>query len=148
MLHKHLVGIIALVLGVSALVCAVLWEKGADERKRAQLEYERRQQSGAKHFEVDLKGLKVTFGKNKEQDESIETASKIVEYPPLYIATLILSVATLIMGPIAWIKEKDPIISIIALTFGGIALFLHYVVIGISIGVAVAIIVALAGGMS
>ncbi|MDH4319379.1 MAG: hypothetical protein OEV64_13385 [Desulfobulbaceae bacterium] len=147
MLQKHRLGIIAIVLGVSALVCAVLWESGADERRRAHLENERQRQAQGKHFEVNLKELKVTFGKKKEQ-EAVEPAPVTAEYPPLYIATLILSVAALILGPLAWIKEKEPIVSVIALTFGGVALFLHYVVIGISIGVAVVIIVALAGGMS
>ncbi|MDH3346697.1 MAG: hypothetical protein OEM02_01165 [Desulfobulbaceae bacterium] len=134
MLRKHIIGILAILVGASALVCAVLWEGEYEEREKQQ-----REQKLRNKVEIDLKIFKVTFGKDKEAKKNREVVSE-TKYPPLYISTIALAVLALVLAPLAWIKEKEPIISGVAVAFGGIALFFHWVAIGIGIGVTLIVI--------
>jgi hypothetical protein len=59
------------------------------------------------------------------------------------VAATSLALVGLVLGPIAWVREKQPPLSGSAMAICTVAIFWHYVVLGIAIGVAVVVVLML-----
>ncbi|NQT93813.1 MAG: hypothetical protein HQ559_13725 [Lentisphaerae bacterium] len=141
-MKKHIIGIVALLLGASALVCAVLRESGQDKRERESLHQE--QNEGVT---FDIKGFKIALGKKHDSVAEAEPASPRRQYSPMLIATLATAIVAIVLGPISWVREKQPVLSITAMALGAVALAWQYVLIGITAGIAIVIVGAILWNM-
>lgn len=132
---------VALLLGGTALVCAMLQEYGSfNERTTIQEEH-----NNGVTFKI--KNFALTVGKHELPAAQPASFSKQPHVSIMLIVTLSTAVLALLLGPISLVKEKQPIISFTAMTLGAVAVSWHYVIIGITAGIAVVVIAIILGGL-
>ena len=64
------------------------------------------------------------------------------------IAAISCALVGLVLGPVAWVREKQPALSGSAMAICCVALLWEYIIIGIAVGVAVVIVVLLLGHLA
>lgn len=168
-MKKHILGILALVMGVAALGLAVIPGIALDRpfpaapkpRAEPAPPPPPAEPGGGVTFRV--KQFSVTLGGSKKKaqadNQPAQQAPPVVDQPIpkdraipndgdrllkwFTIAAVSCSLIGLILGPISWAREKQPALSGSAMGICCLALVWHYVVMGIAVGVAVAVIVIL-----
>ena len=169
-MKKHAIGIAALAFGVVALGLAVIpgivldrtpsiadEELDAARRPRSQT-----QADPEGSVKLEFKKFSVTVGRgasDKEgggdeiDDQFIEPESEAAVSPKpgthnrllktFTIAAVCCSLIGLTLGPISWAREKQPALSGSAMAISCLAIVWQYVVVGILIGVAIAVVLLL-----
>ena len=162
-MKKHPFGIAALVTGVIALGLAVIPGIALDrpsqfikeERKEPPPPPEPEPEGGVT---LKYKDFSVTFGDGeKDEDKEADQPTKAEEDESVAvgqqrsmdrdlvlrwftISAVSCSLIGLILGPISWAREKQPALSGCAIGICCIALVWQYIVIGIAVGVSIAVL--------
>lgn len=164
-MKKHAFGIAALVAGIVALGFAVIPGIAldrplpfADEERDRPAPPEPEREGGItfkfKKFSVTFGGGKKDDAKDVAQEDNPQqgAAAAAEQQRPMdrdhllkwfTITAVSCSLAGLILGPVAWAKEKQPALSGTAIGICCLALVWQYVVIGIATGVAIAVLLIL-----
>jgi hypothetical protein len=132
LIKKHILGTVALLVGAAALTLGILAQNERQEFEALKQKYER-----DKGVTLEIKGFKFRFG-----DKHPEGAAppEIPKYPPLTIATWATAILGLVLAPFSWVKEKQPVLSCSAIVLCAVALAWQYVLVGVAVGVAIAIL--------
>ena len=129
-LRNHTLGLIALLLGAAALVFAILAEN-------QRIEAEKEARVGAveklKDFAASLIKGEPTAGESPSQPVYKRLS-------PIMMATIGAAILGLVLGPVSWVREKQPILSCSAMGLSAAALLWHYILIGVAVAVAVILI--------
>jgi hypothetical protein len=156
-MKRHAIGILALLVGITALGLAVIPRIVLDRPLALPAEHhERRAPPKAEPkegFTFRFKKWSVTFGGGKKdgdanaaapnapaaRDEELRTErDRLLKW--FTISAVSCSLLGLILGPISWVREKQPAISGSAIAISCFAIVWQYIIIGIVVGVAVAVI--------
>ncbi len=138
MVKRHLTGLAALCLGVTAIVLAVLGESEARAREQRRLAEALRP-----GWTVKIRGVSITVGGKPRSETTAEPRSAPTGPPRLQLAALTAAALAFFLGPFSWVREKQPILSCSAIGFAAVAVAWQYIVAGIVVGVAVVVIALL-----
>jgi hypothetical protein len=152
----HIVGILALLVGTIALGLAVIPGIALDRPVALPAHHQERpvppKAEPEKGVTFRFKKWSVTFGGGKKdadangaapnardaKDEQLrEQRDRLLKW--FTISAVSCSLIALILGPIAWVREKQPAISGSAIAISCFAILWQYIIIGIIVGVAVAV---------
>jgi hypothetical protein len=138
-MKKHVLGILALLVGAAALTLGILAE---EERHWLQDEYERHQKerTTSPGLTIEVGKLSFKLGGKAEPKEPAPLPSK---YSPFWVAALVAGILGLILAPLAWVREKQPILSGAAASLCAVGLLWHYVVIGVCLAIAIVVLAAI-----
>jgi hypothetical protein len=137
MIKRHILGLVALIIGASALTFAIVAEtKGLQPGQEAR----KPDQETSKGFTFKLKNFSVSFGKKSQADDEDQAGASPSKFPPITIATIATAILGLIVAPISWVREKQPILSCSALGLCAAALLWHYILIGVAAAVGIVVV--------
>jgi hypothetical protein len=164
-MKKHAFGIAALAVGLIALGFAVIPGIAldrpfpfSDEERDRPAAPEHAQEGGVtfkfKKFSVTFGGGKKDDAKEAAQEDkpqqgaaAAQARQRAIDRDHLLkwftITAVSCSLVGLVLGPVAWAKEKQPAISGPAIGICCVALVWQYIVIGIAIGVTIAVLLIL-----
>ncbi|MFT7642259.1 MAG: hypothetical protein ACI9G1_004016 [Pirellulaceae bacterium] len=151
-MKKHALGITALVIGILALGLAVVPGMALD-RPLPFAEEPAEPEAG---LTLEFNKFSFTIGGNKKDEEADKEAAaaraaeeqkRITRNQWLKWFTISAAVCSLIgltIGPISWVREKQPALSGTAMGICCAALLWQYIVMGIVVGIAIIVLLALA----
>jgi len=163
-------GMMALFIGVVALALAALpmliFERPTPSFRVAHDAVAEERES---KFSFAWKNFKVSFGGSKQEDDEAARAEResqqlaataaqaadaqaLVQHETrlrwLMLASAGLALFGLMIGPIAWVRERHPALAGFAMAISGVALFWQYIVIGVVVGIIVVIVLAYLGSLA
>ena len=157
-MKKHILGILALLFGITALGLAVIpgiildralpfAPKHRDEPVPPAAEPEGGVTLRIKKFSISIGGGKKDTNKNDQPAQDIRRAVEAENqrhrdrlFKWFSISAASCALIGLTFGPIAWAKEKQPALSGSAIGISCLALTWQYIVIGLAVGVAIAVL--------
>jgi hypothetical protein len=159
-MSKHLLGFSALLAGVTALGLAVIpgifhdqplpWvgkkeTPAAAEKPKLALQGDARITLKIKEVEVKLpiKGKAEKRPPAPQPEETDRAAAPANPVKWFTISAIAVALLGLVLGPLAWVREKQPILSGSAMALCCAALVWQYVLLGIMIGTGIAVILIL-----
>jgi hypothetical protein len=149
--HKGIIGVIALLLGIIALALAAIpravfdvpppWPTQREPEPKETIE-------GGKSYE--WKGMKITIGGKRTIEPRVQVASSTAA-KLFAIATIVFALLGAAASCIACWRERSYALALPGAGFCCLALFWHYVLLGVSVGVTILVLIlilhALAGGI-
>ena len=136
--------IISLIIACTALLLATI-PTYVIESKITQLENERIESK--EPITLEVKGIKLSFGKKKEKIKVVDNSAKIEKFNSYLLVSkiaMILSVVLAIFFALfALAKEKNKPLSIGSIITACVAISWQYVAVGVSTGVAIFILIML-----
>ncbi len=147
-MKKNRLGITALLIGIVALGLAVipgLAMERPEERPETPPLIESESDGGVT---LTFKEFSVTWGGKSEEGEEVAEQAVNQEEPIdrnrllkwFTLSAVCFSLVGLVLGPISWARERQPAISGSAIGVCCLALVWQYVVIGIAVGVGIAVL--------
>ena len=155
-MKRHIVGILALLVGITALGLAVIPGIALDRPLALPAEHHERpappKAEPEKGVTFRFKKWSVTFGGGKKDADANAAApnapqavdeqlrgerDRLLKW--FTISAVSCSLIGLVLGPISWVREKQPAISGSAIAISCFAILWQYIIIGIVVGVAVAV---------
>ena len=133
MIKKHILGVIAILLGAGAFASALYSHK----EKGLNTPHEKQVEGG---FSIDIKGFSFSWGKSKQEESNIESTSELSTVDPFFIATAGSAVLAILLASFSWVRENEPRLSITAMVLSVLALTWQYVILGVILGVAAIIV--------
>jgi hypothetical protein len=160
---QHAIGITALIVSVIALGLAaipmIVWDQSPLTPQEREVEPPRAEPKSK--FTIRIKKFSISFGgqpAEPDKDDAVrDDAADALQVRPAVVdhtakwckvSSISFALIGLVLGPIAWVREKQPPLSGTAMTICTIAIFWQYVVLGIAIGVAVVVVLLLISSLA
>lgn len=117
--RKHVLGIAARLIRAGALVLEIL-----AEHDRTEIELREAQPKAERALTLKVKGVQISIGKRRIKDDPGPKQSVLPGFTALMLAAIATGAIGLVLGPISWAREKQPILScwVIGLCAAGLLL--------------------------
>jgi hypothetical protein len=130
-------GLAALLLAAIALGLAAI-PSIAFGRPLPWLEEAQRRERAKPTLQVKLRGVVIAIGKEAAPPDPAEDFGlRVVRQ--CTVAAIGCAAVALVLGPLAWAREREPVVAGSAIAISCVAITWHYVVLGVAVGVGMAV---------